>query len=99
MRDGSPRPRAQSRTFKALVRRGDAGAWSPGLAGARMGYVADATLRPSELAGAGPRPRTRARQVTHGFTSTELLNRSPLSGAGTLRLVLNDEVRRGRVDY
>ena len=50
--------------------------------------------------------RSRARQVEHGFTFTELLrgqrgrrNRSPVDDPVTLRLVLADEVRQGRVDY
>jgi hypothetical protein len=43
--------------------------------------------------------RSRAKQVAYGLTFTELLQRSPIPDPVMLRLVLNDELRRGRIDY
>ena len=43
--------------------------------------------------------RRRERQRAHGLTFAELLARSPVSDPAVLRLVLNDEVRRGTVEY
>ena len=43
--------------------------------------------------------RTRARQVAHGLTFTELLRRSPVADRVSLTTVMNDLVRSGLVDF
>jgi hypothetical protein len=43
--------------------------------------------------------RYRARAAAHGLTFAELLLRSPRGDRESLQIVLNDELRRGRIDY